>query len=722
MGFESDLLASVRNIFLYTELVMSRGNPHLGELYDIRIANMIRYSDAAHQAIRALFSHFEKGFDDLSLKYSLQHADKVATYMLQSFKGAMLYKKPYSAANPFGISIDVSKITQNRPNFEEGVINAARMAAMGMLFVHHWLLQYTLFMVALANKDGYRMIDDEGRRKYRELMTELNAFMMVPTNATTLREADNFVNLIRDDAFGVDGGGNHNRNSVWGQYTAGGAVGGLAARNNQQAPLVYRKLYFSGILNILHYAITDHNNLESLAFLRLTDTYGFHTLKLNYLDVFPTRRIFEDQNYRETLLQQSLCNSNNPVYEYSTLPYTEGAVPQQFVIQQGPGQVNVQPRVRVRMWRRPMTWIPTTWNAFALIHGEASIIMDMMYNIVPVIIGNRMFLRNDTYPVESLHMLFTRIRGPDDKTTLFGATQLDIDATRATLDALPVPNAPFAVNIQPMPSSIRQWYLEVDRAFGVAAGAAAIAAGGPGAAGLAAGNPLNSHWYLPSHAVFHRCTSVNVNDTLKKANVNPEHMNVVWHQTTQGQADWRRESFCMLNSIFFIHYGNALGALETPLTANDQKVFASQNLDITQAQYITCHAGAAPPGGAPPAGAPPPVAANYSYEPCVRYQDWIRKQLVKFKENFATRGAGFLHPRSWITDAEANPIGPAAALAPPNWATYDEAAFDVNTGTVLVIPPAAAAAAAAAAAGPAAAPGPNADEQAVMRLMQQHPV
>jgi hypothetical protein len=697
MGFESDLLASVRNIFLYTELVMSRGNPNLGELYDIRIANMIRYSDAAHQAIRALFSHFEKGFDDLSLKYSLQHADKVATYMLQSFKGAMLYKKPYSAANPFGISIDVSKLTQNRQNFEAGVINAARMAAMGMLFVHHWLLQYTLFMVALANKDGYRMIDDEGRRKYRDLMIELNAFMMVPTNATGLGEALNFTVLINDDAFGIDGAGAaHNTDLVWTQYNAGG----IPALTTEQSSLVGRKLYLSAILKILHYATTDANNAADLAYLRFTDQYVFHKIKLDYLMVFPTRRIFEDQNYRETLLQQSLCNSNNPVYEYATLPYTEGAVPQQFVIQQGPGQVNVQPRVRVRMWRRPMTWIANTWSEFALIHGEAGMFMDMMYNIVPVLIGNRRFLRNDTYPIESLHMLFTRIRGPDDKTTLFGATQANIDATRAVLDTLPVPNAPFAVNIQPMPSSIRQWYLAVNRNFGIAAAAPPAAR-------------LNEHWYLPSHAVFHRCTSVNVNDTLRKANVNPEHMNVVWHQTTQGQAEWARESYCMFNSIFFIHYGNALSALETPLTANDQKVFNSQNLDITGALYNGCHG-----DGAAAAAA----GAAFAYEPCVRYQDWIRKQLVKFKENFATRGAGFLHPRSWITDAEANPAGPPVAGNPPNWAAYDEAAFDVNTGTVLVIPPAAAAAAAAAAAGGPPPPVPNAEEQAVMDLMDDHPL
>jgi len=403
--------------------------------------------------------------------------------------------------------------------------------------------------------------------------------------------------------------------------------------------LLLRTQYYSCIMQNLR-LYTAASVIESNYF-HTTDSYTFWKYEAN--KQFEGRRIFEDRNLRQSLMHKFLGHTKAPVYYYATKPYVQEDQQNQWVMQNAAGQVSVVPRKRVFVWRKKCRWSEVDWLCFTLVYGEASLMMDLIYNAVPVVLANRCYRNNEKIDMKYIHAMMTRYGGYTDYLTFFKdklrtPIQLAIKDTNEKLANLQDPQIPSAVSIQPMPEALKHWTRDVHKQFGQHA---------------------DLYW-LPSHSIIHRSTSLNLNDVVRNSHVDPEIYNVLWHYKDLPSEKWVLSGELATNSIFAIHYGNALVRIPT---TPEQSVMGSKSLIIDKATYEQYHSVDWLGTG------------NFRYPPAREIQYKIMAFIKELKKEFAERPQPFLDPRSWLLNGEER-----------DWEQCPES-FDVNKGTILSLPP-----------------------------------
>ena len=668
-SFGDDLLIAARQLYVYTEVVLARHTVAIGEIHDIRVRRAIEASNAVRSTLRSLRSHFPQ-----NLRPSLDHVDELANYMHQSFNAALDYKRPYSSYNPFGLCVDVSQFNQRlvKEMFEPLVIDVFRMATMGMLLVHHFVLEFTLFACAAADDFCEKpMLSREYKESFSTLMLEILSYMTMYTD-----EIKAIIQAARDGgeaaaeaperiAALLNHLAQNSRNPKIDHFidfneTDLNELSKIIEPGHEtNAMKNVRKLYFSFIVRSLqHYRKAPERRREGEEeenaaddLIRITQSQLFLSLKAHSNSVYtPQYRIFEDDNRRSSLLNSFMGGTNKPVYHYASKAWaTSKGTHGEYVIKQVPGRVEVVPRSQVFVWRKRTEWTARDYMHAALTHGEVSLCVDLMFNMVPLIINNKHYRKTSSVDIKMVHMMMTRAFGIADVMTLLEPYHTEIHREKVQeaqngLESIPDPHFPAAVAIQPMPKVIKEWMTEMIYAFVDIR--------------IADENrTLKPVHFAPTHAKFHRPTSINVNDVLRPSNIDPLSYNVLWRRQLVSINNWEAEPSLALNSMFMLHYWEAL--IRIPTTV-EQRTYGSDTLVVSPAVY----------GERDSLGhAESVVDFPIEYESSRDYQWKLMSTIKEFKEKYKKKPAPFLHPKSWLWNDR-------------DWQKCD-AATDVHGGTLL---------------------------------------
>lgn len=412
-------------------------------------------------------------------------------------------------------------------------------------------------------------------------------------------------------------------------------------------------MYYSFIGELLdRYNDPPPSGSAELEFFLNTDDPDIYQFKQLLLNAFETRRYFEDGNLRQTLLEKFMGATKDPVYHYATVPYVgTGGTDGQMVMQNVGGNVSIIPRVRVHVWRKKATWNrDKDWKTFALVHGEAALIHDLMYNMVPMVLANRIYARTNNLNTQCMHMMLTRFFGPCDVNTLFlkepyclksivQARELVVSG----LETLQDPVMPNAVSIQPMPDVLKTWLKSAIGTF----------------------DKKSKFKFMPSNAVVYRPTSINLNDLVRNKDVDIKATNVVWTQSIMPSEQWNLDSRYSFNTMFLFHYGNFLSSIHT---LQEQIVMQSQTLSIGDTEYKQVHKA-------------PTWKKDVAlvYENTRYFQTMIKKKMAQCTEEYKKRQPPFLSPLSWVSFDEVS-----ADNSP--WVKCEQA-FDLYQGTYLNFTP-----------------------------------
>ena len=166
---------------------------------------------------------------------------------------------------------------------------------------------------------------------------------------------------------------------------------------------------------------------------------------------------------------------------------------------------------------------------------------------------------------------------------------------------------------------------------------------------------------MPTHAMYYRPTTINVNDTLKKSSVDPSTYNVMWNRQLLPSEMWCAEGIYAPNSIFLLHYGSALVKIPTTV---EQRVMGSDKLTIHETEYVNHHQNCGNLNN-----------GNYTYKTARDYQYDIMNLSAEFSKKFHERPMPFLYPGSWIW---------GTTTAEQHWEKCDEST-DLIKGTTLVM-------------------------------------
>lgn len=658
MGFNEDLLATVRLMYQYCDVVCGRHTLEIGEIHDMRVSNILRHSQTLQGSLRNLKKHFPQ-----ELHTSFDSVDKMAGYLHRSFNAAINYRQPYSNANPFGPSIDATYFTDApvRAEFETGLIELTSMISMEILLVHMFVLQFTLAMCAFADAlvDDGPLIDIPTKLHFQKLIREIHRFMTGSTDhdgaggaAASALSSLSEVSWAR----GTDIAEKlHQATFRDFQLSDEEALPAFMTETNPHGVHVlrlHRMLYYTCVLWILE--ILQSDDLTATPEQILLKTARFSNFwKRSAVVVHRFRTHFEEYNMRESLKNKFLGHTKDVVYKYATLMYpTSDGGANQAVIQNVNGQVNVVPRKRVHVYKRASKWEHDTdenWRTFAFVHGEASLMSDIIRNITPLCFAIRQYFMEDVFPTQWVHLMLTRFLGDDltfiDKTHNCDPFQTLL--TRFQGLRLKEPNEPSAISIQPAPNSIKKWTVDVIQTYD---------------------NGIQ-YMKIPSNAKYHRPTSLNLNDLLKKSNVQADQYNVVWNRVMMLQRMLDFNDCYAVNSMFLLHYGKALVSLPTPSVMHPQHVFGSDNLTLRRtiwSQYNVVIPHRMDASGHP-----------IQYPSARNVQHIIQQEMSEFEKLFKARSPGFLHPASWLLSDE---------IHNSRWEQCDES-FELNKGTVLTFNP-----------------------------------
>lgn len=651
-SFGTDLMSTTRLLYRFTELVCARHIGTIGEIHDLRVADLIKASQAVQSSLRGLKKHFPE-----KLRPKFDSIDTMASSLHKSFTAVLYYKRPYSSNNPCGISFDYKYIESNKVSdqFKRGILALTKMVSMGMLLVHHFVLEFTMFMCAMSDvMFEEQVLTSRDKKNFTSMMQELNQYM-------TLGE-DSLMTLIDTDTAVSDR-----------MRTAANTLSIMAvadvkrdmatlktafnACTDSDALLTMRLIYYQFILE----SLARYNNVDdaaasvaaNTAFVLGTDNCENYFMKQTSLNLFETRRHFEDGNYRQTLLEQFMGLTDDPVYHYATIPYAGAGEENQMVMQNVGGNVQIVPRVRVHVWRKKAAWVSgadnNSWRQFALVHGEAAFMQDLMYNMVPLILGNQHYRSQESLHPCYLHMMLTRFFGPMDHNVFFGAMpnsmtsyEQAVKYATDTLMSIRDPKIPNASSIQPMPSSLKTWVCEVLDKF----------------------DGTSKFKYIPSNAIVHRPTSINLNDVVKNRSVDPKVTNIVINVSLLPSECWNWNSRYAFNSLFLFNYGQFLSSIPTLL---EQKAVGSESLVVTSARYTANHS--LPTWR---------VDRDVTYMNTRSLQEKIKETMENFSERFKNRKPPFLDPRSWISEDDSRD----AAV----WEKCEES-FDMVKGTFISFQP-----------------------------------
>jgi hypothetical protein len=627
-------MSTLRLMYQYTEVVCSRHTRSLGEVHDLRVSNLIQKSQALQGSLRNLKKHFPN-----ELKPSFDSVDNLAVYMHKSFTGSMQYKQPYTPYNVFGPSIDASllndiKNPEIKSEMESGLINLTALSAMGMLVVHVFVLEFTMFATALADIITEQpMLSVEGKQKFNNLRNEIFTFLTghaqdsmrqlgldqeQPLNSGDVDQLGKLLNassfcdfLVHPDTIP------HLLNTASMNFT----------------PLSLRMIYFTFLNAILQIHQNDEAfDVDSTLKSSEANYIIMKSFALNKSYKY-TRKI-EDYNMRQSLLNKFKGMTKSPVYKYATLLYPSTSNENsQAVIQSINGQVNVVPRKKVHIWRKKSMWTDNSehnWKTFSCVHGELSLMCDIMYNTLPLTLANNQYLEHDVFPTEFTHMILTRSLGPD-MFAYFGDLIPRYDRSRITLySEFPNdPKAPDAVSIQPAPNSIKRWVHEFRtwrRSNNVQDVVQAVRS-------------------VPTNAIFYRPTTVNLNDVLKTQSVLLKQYNVVFNiNWCTGELFEERGTFAF-NSVFILNYLQALCYMPLPNILHPLKVYNSitNNLHLTAAQFNLAHINELKGFN---------LESDLTYPTCRQLQIRLKSVIEKMESGYKTREPPFLHPCSWLCARE----------------------------------------------------------------------
>jgi len=648
MGFTEDLLSTARQLYAFTELVVARRTETLGEIHELRVQNLLKASHAVQSSLWSLKRHFPE-----KLQQPLRDVDRLASYLHRSFEGALDYKIPYSPYRPFNLPIDVKYFDDHRvrDQYQNSIAYSAHMVAMAMLLVHHFVLEFTMFMCAVADEYfGVQVLSYKGKKRFVSLMAEIFAFMdmtapfskglesIEAVPAATSKQLLSPQRLQHFIDFRLPFATIHE------QWTSGADLS-----DPKRSMYCLRAIYYESIMRSLQRYATpadeaaDHN--------LLLDSEGLHWLKRLANDQpWPFVRKFEDDNPRAALLRAYMGSTKDPVYEHATKPEIERDDPHQLIIHGGgTSSVSVVPRRRVRVWRKMCRWTASEWSTLALVTGEASLMYDLILSMAPLTLGNQYYRINDKCDMKFVHLMLTRFTGPLDN-RVYQTDRLSKEYTAAQretydqLHDLRDPHIPNAVAIQPMPLKLKTYVTKI-RAI-------------PGA---------EAHYSeLPTYALWHRPTTINFNDTLRQSSTDPETYNVVWNYWNTIPNEWGAALAYSFNSIYLLHYGKALTALPT---SNEQCVYGSNELKIQYREYHRSRH-AAPHMNL--------TEDNYITYPTARkIQTKHMETMDRFIRKFKGRPVPFLHPTSWLYETNLRDHG---------WELCDES-YDACEGTVLSMPP-----------------------------------
>ena len=643
-SFGADLMVAARQLYVYTEIVLARHTVAIGEIHDIRIKRALDASNAVRSTLRSLKSHFPA-----RLQPCLDSVDNLANYLHQSFNASLQYRHPYSSYNPFGICVDVAQFDQRlvKQTFEPLVIDVFRMATMGMLLVHHFVLEFTMFLCSVADDFCETpMLVREYKGAFVGIMQEIHSYMTMYT------EEIKFVAEVlnapsRDPVSDVMAElKKHMRSGKIDHFidffqSLGRFDKFLEAKEDAMKQI--RMLYFSFIVSSLsQYFSNPVNDLVTT-----TQSDLFCQIKLASNMVHNQQyRIFEDDNRRHSLLENFMGQTKKPVYHYATKAWsaTNNSL-NEMVIKNTPGRVEVVPRCQVHIWRKRTEWTEDDWKHAAYVHGELSLCMDLMYNMVPVVLNNRNYRQNSSVDISMLHMVITRAFGMLDTVTLLQDFQKDgflaaMFNSDAALESIPDPSIPAAVAVQPMPKALDEW---LNKLFEKLQAPCDI-------------------YHTPTHAKIHRPTSINANDILRPSNVDPAFYNVLWRRRAFPANQWKFDYIVAANSMFLLNYGDALVRIPTTV---EQKTYGSDNLRMDVATGYARRCDSTVQRGLLNDTAPIEYLSARDYQ-------WQLMDLIKeFNDNFKSKPPPFLNPKSWLWDTA-------------GWVMCD-ASTDVHGGTLLIM-------------------------------------
>jgi hypothetical protein len=659
-AFGQDLLATGYTFFRFAEVVSERVYAELDMLYDMRVARTLSASRDLLSALRNLQRHLSDEHKD-----SLRALGHLTDYLLNSFSSALNYKRRYSSSNPWGLPIDVSIMDASpaeQSEFSQGTVHAGRLAAMGMLLVHYFTLEFTVMLAHIEDSDRPRdqLLPDTTEREFRDLM------LKIFTHESRMQEQ--IAGLL-------DGANDDTAAAVF--LTLYANVGDVNLLHRIRTNTTLKRFLWTNDSNSIMYLREIYYSVmvQSMSFYGDNDEQGLKEMFANIERYFyPFRaysaycpsgitRSLEDRNPREELSRKFQEHTPNPAYEYATLPLAAGVDNGQIVLQKAAngGIINVVPRRRVHVWRKKMTWTGADWKLLASTTGELGLMMDLANLLPSVVACNRKFRTSPNLPIKELHSVFTRFFGaydyfrPDiyaiDPGTELGRYQDDAATERNDMKACKDPVAPNAVSIQPMPEQIVEW---------------------TNASGQVGGDP---RWRI-TNAVFQRCTSLNVSETLKASNVQPEKQNVVYtpdwiSSIDEATTHVNKKMHC--NSMYLLHVGSALLHVEIPTYHADSSVLGSDGMMLDSRSYYRYHYTAIDN-----------ILDRTDTHTTITYGAFrslrsnIQEWQKKLQTLFSKRTAGFLHPACWLTTTD--------LAAGTGWQKL-HSSTDVTPGTVVNFAP-----------------------------------
>lgn len=642
--FADDLMACTRLLYQYTELVCSRNSTELGVIHDIRISNFSNASQKLQSALYGLKKHLHK-----DLHEAVESVHKLASYLHTSFLSVMQYKRPYGPANPFGITVDAgAKLTNGDFPVDRLVIAAFKMVTMGMLLVHHFVLEHMMWLSAVHHELDRELMTMDQMNAFVEMMRSLRVYMYLE-----------FAN--RDNAYKlgqrVAAGGRRQDIDLLDMIDCVYTMDELRDAFEHSAPamksIVIRECYYTMIMASLDYYGADNPPAE---LLNMTDGGPCMTFKIAYNGLYPLQRRIDDLNLRDGIHDAFKCFTTEPVYYYATTAACEDAGDNdRLVVQNNGGNINIVPRRQVHVWRLRPVWNDDYYIAFALVHGEASMMSDVIFSMAALVTANRAYRLTNRIEAEHFHLMMTRMDGPVEIMYRFRNRLLQeftrmTDQTNNRLRGIVDPVIPNAVVVQPMPETLKAWTRNYATTF----------------------DEGTNFTRLLTNGVFHRSKSINLNDTVKKTKKNPLTTNLkVTLELLYPELQCAMNMAYCINTMFYLHYGNAVCSLPY---IRENRVFGGDLLTIADADYNTYHTR--------------PIAAYlngadqsaFVYDNTARVQDHLRKRMAEITKAVENAPPPFIHPTSWLTDEQ-------RADANQHWEQCDQS-FDLNKGTFVTFTPA----------------------------------
>ena len=625
MGFGEDLLSTGYELFRFAEIVGERRYDCLDEITDKRIQRTVAASETVKGMLYGLHRHFA---GDPELLSALASVKRITDYLLFSFQSALAYKQPYAEHTPFGLSVDVSKIDKRKQckvtdggrlepaynGFEILVLNTQRLVSMQMLMVHYFSIE---FVILVAHIHGCRhspiMLDLESDDKFQALMRKLHKYqrsiseMLVAFNhggtfdepgQVLVTALSNVVDL--DLTFIADL--QHHTEEL-----------GRRIIMLNDIPLMHRQFSFNCLMLALGtYEAGIPDNGEKL----YKYTENMYLALLPPTVCFPRR--FMESNPRDRMAKKFKTFTTTPCNEYQAKPTSQSAGRRDYILNKEGGQMDVQRRKVVKIWKHELKWTAEDWLHFTVIHGETNMMVNLMFALAPIVLANHSYRTNHEQDSSIMHSMLTRFYGP----VYAMDCNLHSEAFKTEMQAIRIIDEPTGIqasSIQPMPTDIQKWAKEVFNVYGENAA------------------------HHVSDAVFAPVTNLGVVNQLRQSNVRADQYNVRWLRfrmppDKQSSAN----AYKFMNSMFLIHYGNALVALQPPHACHGTlKVLGAtpeSPLLLDQAAYEHFNLN--------PVGVDLPTPVRYTHSQKM-IADILKLQL-EFKHGFDQRGYGFLHPACWL--------------------------------------------------------------------------